>query len=209
MAKIDFKSTDDLLSVIPERENRDWEFKDAGIFEKAKFGQWKNQDLPPIVSSFGNSNGGYLLLGKRDGVPVFDPVPLSIGTTSMVDHLALVIANNCVTPHYKDFDIVELPISGHPSGGKVLLIRFEDSYAAPFQSNHGPNYFWRLPGHCQPAPHFHLELLRGRTTRAVIKIHSIEARLQTATLDQRGGSLYVNYSFILHIENASMQIATA
>jgi hypothetical protein len=125
----------------------------------------------------------------------------------MEDHLSLVITQS-VTPHFKDFEIFRVPISGRP-GASVLVVAFQDSYAAPFQSNFGPNYFWRLPGSIQPAPHFHLELLRNRVTRAAVRIEKIEHYLQDAKYDQNLNRMYARFDFILSVENVSMQSATA
>lgn len=206
MAKTDFSklTTDDLLQIIPATENREWEFKAADIFERANFGTFKGERLPKIVSSFGNSGGGQLLLGKRDGEAVFDDVPPTEGRASMEDHLSLVISQ-CVTPHYKDFEIFRVPINGR-AGESVLVIAFEDSFAAPFQSNFGPNYYWRLPGSVQPAPHFHLELLRGRTTKAVVKIKDVQHVV--TTVNQEGGRMRLNVAINVLVENTSLQSAT-
>src|SRR4051812_2921466 len=115
MADLDFANmtTDDLLQIIPVNETAEWEFKAADIFDRSRFGEFKKQKLGKIVSSFANSGGGYLLLGKRDGENIFDPVPTHEGRTSMEDHLSLVIAQS-VTPHYRNFKIVRVPIAGTP-----------------------------------------------------------------------------------------------
>jgi len=68
-------NTDDLLQIIPPNEPTEWEFKAAAIFDPSRFGEFKKQKLGKIVSSFANSGGGYLLLGKQDGVAAFDHVP--------------------------------------------------------------------------------------------------------------------------------------
>ena len=133
MPNIDFTNitTDDLLDVIPPTETKEWEFKAAMIFEKGRFGTFKSQDLGKIVSSFANSGGGFLLLGKRDEEDKFDPVPTHEGRTTMEDHLSLVISQ-CVTPHYRDFEIFRVPIAG--TSDSVLVVHFADSPAAPHQS---------------------------------------------------------------------------
>src|SRR5690606_18578531 len=93
MSALDFTqlTTDDLLQVIPGNETNEWEFKSASIFRKEEFGEFKSQKLGRIVSSFANSGGGFLLLGKENDSNVFEPVPLKQGRTSMEDHLSLVI----------------------------------------------------------------------------------------------------------------------
>jgi len=101
--------TDDLLAILPPTETTEWEFKAADIFSAQNFGSFKKQKLGKIVSSFANSNGGHLLLGKRDGQDVFENVPAQEGRASMEDHLSLVISQ-CVVPHYKDFEIFRVPI---------------------------------------------------------------------------------------------------
>jgi hypothetical protein len=199
--------TNDLLQIIPATENSEWEFKSAGVFAPQRFNEFKRQRLGRIVSSFANSGGGYLLLGKEDGTAVFENVPTHEGRATMEDHLSLVMSQ-CVTPHYKDFEVFRLPITGR-GGESVLVVAFADSQAAPHQSNADTNYYYRLPGSCQPAPHFHLELLRGRYTRAALKIHGIEHNLENATYDQNLRRMYVNFYFVVHLENISMQSATA
>lgn len=172
MTELDFSkmTTDDLVQIIPLTETTEWEYKDASTFEKGKFGEFKKHKLGRIVSSFANSGGGFLLLGKQDAAHVFGPVPTHEGRTNMEDHLSLVISQ-AVTPHYRNFQIHRVPIAGRPDES-VLVVEFRDSVAAPHQSAFDVNYFYRLPGHCVPAPHFHLELLRNRFTKAVLVLVS-------------------------------------
>lgn len=197
-------STDDLLEVIPPTETNEWEFKAAAIFDKANFGSFKSQKLGRIVSSFANSGGGFLLLGKRDREDVFDPVRLREGRASMEDHLSLVISQS-VTPHYRDFEIFRVPITG--TKDSILVVQFSDSPAAPHQSVVDTNYFYRLPGHSVPAPHFHLELLRSRFTKSVVEIVDVECKQQTP--EYREAFAVLNFLLRVTVENQSLQSATA
>jgi hypothetical protein len=205
MPQIDWAraSTDDLLAVMPEIETAEWEFKDAKVFEKEHFGQWKSQDIGKIVSSFANSGGGYLVLGRRDGEPAFDPVPREFGRTPLEDHLSLVISQS-VTPHCRDFSMRRVPISG--SGDSILVVAFSDSIAAPHQSNALTQYFYRLPGHAVPAPHFHLELLRSRLTRASLAVQGIE-QVDASPIEDAGAAT-VHFVLRATVENTSAQAAS-
>jgi hypothetical protein len=196
-------TTDDLLQIIPQTETKDWEFKAATIFDKANFGAFKSQKLGKLVSSFANSGGGFLLLGKRDGENVFDPVPAHEGRTTMEDHLSLVISQS-VAPHYRDFEIIRVPISG--TSGSVLVVEFSDSPVAPHQSVADTNYFYRLPGHSVPAPHFHLELLRSRFTKSVVEI--VDVQFEQQTPEYRDSFAVLNFALRVTVENQSLQSAT-
>jgi len=196
-------STEDLLEIMPEKETAEWEFKDARIFDPANFGTFKSQQLGKIVSSFANSGGGFLVLGKRDEEPGFDPVPELQGRTTLEDHLSIVLSQS-VTPHFRDFKIFRVPISG--TTGSVLVVEFSDSLAAPYQSNSHVTYFYRLPGHAKEAPHFHLELLRSRTTRAAVKVAAVERFGEHRSADDHWQ--YVNFTLRVQVENVSLQAAT-
>lgn len=197
-------TTDDLLQIIPQTETKDWEFKAAAIFDKGNFGSFKTHKLGRLVSSFANSGGGFLLLGKRDGENVFEAVPTHEGRTTMEDHLSLVISQS-VAPHYRDFEIVRVPVSG--TDGSVLVVELSDSPLAPHQSVADTNYFYRLPGHSVPAPHFHLELLRSRFTKSVVEIVDVEFQQQTS--ECRDSFAVLNFALKITVENQSLQSATA
>jgi schlafen family protein len=199
-------TTDDLLQIIPPTETTEWEFKAAAIFDPSKFGEFKKQKLGKIVSSFANSGGGYLLLGKQDGVPTFDPVPTHEGRTTMEDHLSLVISQS-VAPHYRNFEIRRVPISGKPSES-VLVVEFLDSPASPHQSVADVNYFYRLPGHSVPAPHFHLELLRGRLSKTILEIKDVQYVLTSVDHGQHQ-ALCLHVALNVTVENTSLLSATA
>lgn len=199
-------TTDDLLQIIPPTETTEWEFKAAAIFDPSRFGEFKKQRLGKIVSSFANSGGGYLLLGKRDGVATFDSVPTHEGRTTMEDHLSLVISQS-VTPHYRNFEIRRLPISGRPNES-VLVVEFFDSPAAPHQSVADVNYFYRLPGHSVPAPHFHLELLRGRLNKTVLEVKDMQYVLTSVDHGQNQ-PLCLHVALNVVVENTSLLSATA
>lgn len=209
MAPIDFTTatTEDLLQIIPETETREWEFKAADIFQKGRFGEFKSQKLGRIVSSFANSGGGFLLLGKRDGCAAFDGVPLQQGRTRMEDHLALVISQS-VEPHYRDFAIFRVPVA-ETARDSVLVVAFDDSMAAPHQSVADVNYYYRLPGHCVPAPHFHLELLRDRYTKAVVELGEPTYSVSLPLLPSKLHPNQIRFLVTVRIElrNVSSQIA--
>ena len=210
MAHFDFAkgTTDDLLQIIPSNETTEWEFKAADVFDKGKFGEFKKQKLGKIVSSFANSGGGFLLLGKQDGTDIFEPVPITEGRTSMEDHLALVISQS-VTPHYRNFKIHRIPIVG-TLNGSVLVVAFEDSPTAPHQSVADVNYYYRLPGHSIPAPHFHLENLRNRLTRAAVEIEKVDFNVSLPLLlppPKPSGTTGLCVDVNVLLRNVSAQIA--
>lgn len=199
-------TTDELLQIIPPTETAEWEFKAAAIFDPSNFGEFKKQKLGKIVSSFANSGGGYLVLGKRNDVATFDPVRTHEGRTTMEDHLSLVISQS-VTPHYRNFEIRRIPISGKLNES-VLVVEFFDSPAAPHQSVSDVNYFYRLPGHSVPAPHFHLELLRGRLSKTILEVRDVHYVL-TSVDHVQNQSLCLHLALNITVENTSLLSATA
>lgn len=211
MTQLDFSTitTDDLLQVIPSTETKEWEFKAASAFDPKQFGDFKKHKLGRIVSSFANSGGGYLLLGKRDDADVFEPILMHEGRTKMEDHLSLLISQS-VVPHYRNFEIHRVPISGR-TGESVLVVRFDDSPMAPHQSLADTNYFYRLPGHCVPAPHFYIELVRGRYTKAVVVIEppSFSVSIPYTGYDMKfPNELRLHVAGVFTVRNASLsQIA--
>lgn len=210
MTQLDFSTitTDDLLQVIPSTETKEWEFKAASAFDPKQFGDFKKRKLGKIVSSFANSGGGYLLLGKRDNVDVFEHIPTHEGRTRMEDHLSLLISQS-VVPHYRNFEIHRVPISGR-SGESVLVVRFDDSPMAPHQSVSDTNYFYRLPGHCVPAPHFYIELIRGRYTKAVLSLESptFSVSIPYSVLDMKNtGGFRLHLDATFTVKNTSLQVA--
>lgn len=112
-----------------------------------------------------------------------------------------------MTPHYRNFEIRHLPISGKPNES-VLVVEFFDSPAAPHQSVADVNYFYRLPGHSVPAPHFHLELLRGRLSKTILEVKDVQYVLTSVDHGQNQ-PLCLHVALNVAVENTSLLSATA
>jgi len=160
------KNTDDLIPHFPppDEENNLWEFKDAKVLNKSEIAA----KLGKAVSAFANTGGGYLVFGVHATTGDLQPCPQMFGTVTTKDWLASRVEAS-VDVAIQDFTIHKIPIASQPDEC-IYVVRIGDSQAAPHQSRHDTQYFYRLDGQSKPAPHFHVELLRSRYTRAILKI---------------------------------------
>ena len=160
------KTTDDLVPHFPppDEENNLWEFKNAKVLSKSEIAA----KLGKAVSAFANTGGGYLVFGVHATTGDLQPCPQMFGTVTTKDWLASRVEAS-VDVAIQDFTIHKIPIASQPTEC-IYVVQIGDSQAAPHQSRHDTQYFYRLDGQSKPAPHFHLELLRSRYTRAVLKI---------------------------------------
>lgn len=164
-------TTDSLRELIPrDCEDDRWEMKGAELLQDR--GRLK-EELGKQVSAFANSGGGYLVLGvDNSGNP--EPCHQSVGRQPMQDYLAVMVEQSVEYP-LRNCRVHRVPFADDHEKS-VFVIAIEDSPAAPHQSKSDRTYYYRIDKHSKPAPHFHLELLRNRFTRAVLDIAEIRPR---------------------------------
>ncbi len=163
-------TTDELETLFPPNENDNWEFKDAAYLLKDKR-QELSKELATQASAFANTGGGFLVLGYADKSKTPQPCEEQVGNEPMQDWLSKRIHQSVEYP-LQAFRVHRIPITADPSKA-VFVIVFEDSPHAPHQSKVDKKYYWRIGSSSEPAPHFHLELLRNRLTRTVLQIERV------------------------------------
>jgi hypothetical protein len=169
----DIKTTDDLLLILPPTETNEWEFKAAKKLTDSDF----DAELGKQVSAFANTGGGNLVFGISDKTRDIELCIKKIGRQSTVDWLTTKVQNS-VAYSLQDFRIYEIAITGD-SSNSIFVVEIGDSQAAPHQAKatSPPLYYWRLFGKSEPAPHFHLDLLRHRLTRTILDIDRVISSL--------------------------------
>lgn len=122
-----------------------------------------DKDMAKAVSALANSGGGYLILGQQnDGI--FDGLPEKQGRTPTREWLEQKLPILVSYP-LQDFRIHEVEPDAPtsiPASRVIVVIEISDSHLAPHQSVKDNLYYYRVGGHSKPAPHFYLEMLRGR-----------------------------------------------
>lgn len=204
METLDFSklTAEELLDRIPEEEDRRWEFKAGEFLSKDKRSEFRTE-LGKQVSAFANSGGGYFVVGISKEGQLAPTDQLKEGGQSMTDWLAQ-RTEQSVDPWIRDFHVHKLPLATDETKA-VYIIEIGDSVSAPHQAKDDLTYYYRIPGHSKRAPHFHLELLRNRTTKAMLKVADIRYQLERPTTD---GGLMILVKFAVTIENVSHQAAT-
>jgi len=195
-------TTDDLLQLLPPAEDNRWEFKGAKILLKDNKTNLLNE-LSKQVSAFANSGGGNLVLGLSDDKEI-EPCEQLVGRQPMKDYLATVVEQSVEYP-LQDFRVHRIPLTNDHSKS-VFIIDVGDSLAAPHQAKRDNHYYYRIDGHTKPAPHFHVELLRQRETRAVLEIGDVEYYVEKFLGTDTG---IVEIMIILPIRNVSFQSAAS
>jgi hypothetical protein len=196
-------TTDDLLAALPiDGEDDRWEVKSAVLLEPSKRGEFK-RELGKQVSAFANSGGGYLVFGiSDDGKP--EPCEAAVGRQPMKDFLATMVEQSVESP-IRHFKVHRIPFTSDPDKS-IFVVAIEDSPAAPHHAKDERNYFYRIDGHSKPAPHFHVELLRNRMTKAVLQINEIEYGIRS--LNRNSPHATVDVVLDIEVENVSFQSAT-
>ncbi len=195
-------ATDGLLTTMPQGEDDRWEVKSVSLLDPSKKNDLK-KELGKQVSAFANSGGGNLILGISNGGKL-EPCPENVGRQVMKDYLSTMVEQSVEYP-IRHFRVHRIPFTGDPSKS-VFVVAIEDSPAAPHQSKEDRTYYYRIDGHSKPAPHFHVELLRNRVTKAVLKIIDVDYVLQTPSV--LGESWGVSIALNVTVENVSFQSAT-
>jgi hypothetical protein len=164
--------TEDDVDALPPGEHDYFERKSGQLFgdQGILLGT-----LSKAVSAFANSGGGHIVLGVGDdGQP--DGVPRMRGHTTTRDWLAQQIPHLVAYPlgDFRVHVVQRAAVSRIPSDRDVIVVDVGDSALAPHQCARGASgtskymYYYRQAGRSEPAPHFHLELLRQRLISAVL-----------------------------------------
>ncbi len=155
------KSAEDVISLIPGTEDERWECKSGAILGKGDF----RAELAKQVSAFANSGGGHIVFGVTDTL-IIDGCSDVQGRQSTHDYLSALV-NECVENHIAGFRIRPFTSS---DGKSIYVVEVPDSLDAPHQSRADYRYYYRIPGHSKPAPHFYLELLRNSKRKCRVEI---------------------------------------
>ena len=151
--------TESEVLLLPLDEHDYLERKAGALLTDKDF----DKDMAKAVSALANSGGGYLILGQQnDGG--FDGLPQKQGRTLTREWLEQKLPILLSYP-LQDFRIHEVEpdtLTGIPASKIVVVIEISDSNLAPHQSVKDNLYYHRVGGHSKPAPHFYLEMLRGR-----------------------------------------------
>lgn len=159
-------TTDELKKLMPPNENG-WEYKDAELLSKGKRSDLV-KELGLQTSAFANTGGGYLVFGVKKDDLSFQPCQLLEGGEPMEEFLAKKIQLSVEYPLI-GAKVYRISFANDPSQA-VFLVEYPNSPKAPHQAKTDKKYYWRANFTSEPAPHFHLELLRNRFTRSSLEI---------------------------------------
>lgn len=123
---------------------------------------------------------------------------------STKDYLATLVLQSVEYP-IRHFNVYEIPFTEDISNS-IFVIAIYDSPAAPHQAKDEKKYYYRVDGHTIPAPHFHLELLRNRFTKAKLDILDCESAIQL--IEKKGREAKVHIALRVKVKNTSSQCAT-
>lgn len=200
-------ATDELLITMPQDEDDRWEVKSAALLDPSKKSELK-KEIGKQVSAFANSGGGYLVLGVNNDRQL-EPCEQRVGRQPMKDYLSTMVEQSVEYP-IRHFRIHRVPFTGD-SSKSVFVVAIEDSPAAPHQAKEERTYYYRIDGHSMPAPHFHVELLRNRITKAVVAVAHISFHIQIPPFAGMGEQFRNSIAFcvdaFVKVENRSHQIA--
>lgn len=195
-------TTDDLMTALPAAEDDYWELKSSIYLTPQRRGDLK-RELGKQVSAFANTGGGALVFGISDTRQI-EECELLVGRQSMKDFLSTMVEQSVEYP-IRHFKIHQIPFTSDRAKS-VFVLEIEDSPAAPHQAKDERCYYYRIDGHSKPAPHFHVELLRARMTKAVLEIDEIDYQFQTPSTGERP---QLNLLLNVRVRNSSMQAATS
>lgn len=200
-------TTDDLLATMPVTEDDRWEVKSASLLDPSKKNELK-KELGKQTSAFANSGGGNLVLGISNDRKI-EPCEQKVGRQPMKDFLSTMVEQSVEYP-IRHFRVHRIPFTGDPSNS-VFVVAIEDSPAAPHQAKDEKIYYYRIDGHSKPAPHFHVELLRNRITKAVVVILHTSFNIRIPPFagfdEQHRNKVAFCVDATVIVENRSLQIA--
>jgi hypothetical protein len=165
------KWTEEDVLNLPEGEHDFFERKAGRLFnDKGNL----YAALAKALSALANSGGGHLILGQENN-GMIDGIPSHDGRTPIREWLEqkapYFVAHPLQT--FRVHTAVESATGSAIPPGKVLVvIDVGDSHLAPHQAivpKDNPQYYCRMGGHSVPAPHYLVEALRNRLTKAVLE----------------------------------------
>jgi len=201
---LDFKAitAEELLESVPD-ESTNWEFKSAALLGQKD--ELKKM-LGKQVSGFANTGGGHIAIGVSDDRKL-EPCAERIGNTRTKDALSSLVETS-VEYSLQEFEIHRVGFKHEPENS-IFVIKIADSATAPHQSKYDKTYYWRLEGKTDRAPHFHLDLLRNRFTKSVLKVVEVTHRIADQSYRSRNNRTMLKVFLNVRVKNTSMQSATA
>ncbi|TWU66844.1 Divergent AAA domain protein [Crateriforma conspicua] len=201
---MDFKSLDaeSLIDAIPDAEDSRWELKSASLLEPQNKGDFK-KELGKQVSAFANSGGGNIVFGITDGSRALEACPITVGRQPMEDYLSTMVEQSVDYP-LRCFQVHRIGFRNNENSA-IFVIQIDDSPAAPHQAKGECQYYYRIPGHSKPAPHFHLELLRSRETKCIVdpQVSFVDWDMPWIMLKGRT----MSFKFIVLVQNQASFVA--
>lgn len=200
----DRMTTDELKDLMPNKNG--WEYKDASLLLKGNREALKSE-LGIQSSAFANSGGGYLVFGVNDKTLDFQPCQLTNGREPMEETLAKLIQTSV---EYALFGakVYRINFTDDPEKA-IFLVAYPDSPKAPHQAKSPPQYYWRTNFGSEPAPHFFLDALRNRPTKAIVDIKGIVFGISLSEMgrESRGGRDFpisrLDLLLTIEVENTS------
>lgn len=167
---------EDLLDVLPAgTESHKWEMKKALWLSSDGINPNKEklkEDLGKQVSAFANTSGGNLVIGFDGKTRELEPCLATVGREPMQTYLGKAIESS-VEFRLNGYEVHPLEFRDQP-GSYVYVIEIPDSPSAPHQSAFNKTYYWRPSDKSEPAPHFHLDNLYRRESKADLTITEID-----------------------------------
>ncbi len=191
--------------ALPPGEHDYFERKSGRLFDDT---QQLLGTIAKALSALANTGGGHVVLGVADDGSLDGAPPRFKGRTTTRDWLEQRVPQ-LVEYALTDFRVHEVERdaadSEIPPDKVVIVIDVGDSAAAPHQCAYSSSesqkhtYYFRQGGRSEPAPHFYLELLRQRLTRAVLepRPHRIIFR-ECARINER---IFVILHLVIRVEN--------
>lgn len=199
MEAIDWEtvSAEEFATSVPVEENNLYEWKSGAIVDgTTKF----RKELGTQVSAFANSGGGYIVLGVKNDRTIDGVSPENDRDRPTRKEWLVGKVMHSVAYPVSGFEVHRLPIAGEVSNA-VYVIEVFDSLKAPHRCVDNGHYYYRLDGRSEIAPHFYVDLLFSRTTKAKLDLTVTRKELQSV------GNNKLQMQVLVRIENVSMQCA--
>jgi hypothetical protein len=191
--------TEEEVASLPAGEHDYFERKSGKLFDDPTERNNLYDVLAKAACAFANSGGGHLILGvKDDGTPDGVPIVLA-GRTTTRAWLEQKL------PELLDYSLADFRVHTAipaaqptvPASREIVIVDVGDSALAPHQSRRHLQYFYRSAGRSMPAPHFYLELLRGRLTNATLDFKLMSVTPENAWVHEDGLYLRIDAKFLI------------
>jgi len=205
MMNFEKMTTDELKDEMPPNETTKWEYKDAALLLKEHRDKLKTE-LEVQTSAFANSGGGFLVFGVKKGDLSFQPCPLTEGNGKgepMEEWLAKRIQTSVEYPLF-GVKVHPIKFTNDPENA-VFVVEFPDSPKAPHQAKTDKKYYWRTNYASEPAPHYFLDALRSRPSKATLEIEVHDFRIELSP--QVTNSVTLHMTLYTYVTNTSFVTA--